>query len=127
MNQTNWTDADCFEGWTPTENESAQNLHKVMKQLESKISNLQITKAELNELMEENRQSKDAPNAKPELICNLCCEEGSANWWRNRRNRAQKQRLIVFKGNKRRNRKNKQKTKEDNQQDDQEKREVKFF
>ena len=128
MNETNWTDADCFEDWTLTEKEGAQNLQKVMKQLESKISNLEITEAELLELMKENRQCKDAPNDKPKLVCNLCYEEGSADWWRNRQNRAQNQGFRhVFKGNKRRNRKNKQKNKENKQEDDQEKREVKVF
>ena len=124
MNETNWKDAECFEDWTLTENESAQNLQKVVKQLEGKISNLEITKAELLELMKE----KDAPNDKPKLICNLCCEEGSANWWRNRQNRAQNQGFRhAFKGSKRRNRKCKRKNQENNQEDDKEKREVKVF
>ena len=128
MNETNWSDADCFEDWTLTENEGAQNLQKLVKQLESKIANLEINKAELLELMKENRQCKDAPNEKPKLICNLCCEGGSANGWRNRQNRAQNQGFRhAFEGNKRRNRKNKQKNKENNQEVDQKKREVKVF
>ena len=116
MNETNWTDAECFEDWTLTENKDTQSLRIVLEKIEGIIPVLENTKAcilaclpptqynkktvkQLEKIILQFKAAKtgvhhlntlnhqqDSTTLKHDLTIKFGGEEGSAKWWKDRRN-----------------------------------------